>query len=71
LRSGGSYFSQNDMRLHFGLDQAKKVDLVEIGWLSGQVDQFRDLDVNRLYVLQEGGKIVSSNALKPARTKVL
>ena len=26
LRSGGSYFSQNDMRMHFGLDQAKKVD---------------------------------------------
>jgi hypothetical protein len=34
------------------LDQAKKVDLVEIRWLSGQVDQFRDLDANRLYVLQ-------------------
>jgi hypothetical protein len=24
LRSGGSYFSQNDLRIHFGLDQAKK-----------------------------------------------
>jgi hypothetical protein len=30
LRSGGSYFSQNDLRMHFGLDQAKKVDTVEI-----------------------------------------
>ena len=39
LRSGGSYFSQNDLRMHFGLDQAKKVDAVEISWLSGQVDR--------------------------------
>jgi enediyne biosynthesis protein E4 len=66
LRSGGSYFSQNDMRMHFGLEQAAKVDLVEIRWLSGQVDQLKDLDVNRLYVIQEGGKILKAEALKPA-----
>src|ERR1022692_2960217 len=66
LRSGGSYFSQNDMRMHFGLDQATKVDMVEIRWLSGQVDQLKDLDVNRLYVIQEGGKILKSEVLKPA-----
>jgi hypothetical protein len=59
LRSGGSYFSQNDMRMHFGLDQATKVDMVEIRWLSGQVDQLKDLAVNRLYVIQEGGKILN------------
>src|SRR5580693_7726477 len=66
LRSGGSYFSQNDMRMHFGLEQASKVDLVEIRWLSGQVDQLKDLDVNRLYVIQEGGKILKAEVLKPA-----
>jgi hypothetical protein len=69
LRSGGSYFSQNDLRLHFGLDQAKRVDLVRVSWLSGQVDQFRDLEVNRLYVLEEGGKILKSDTLTPARLK--
>ncbi|MGB6687117.1 MAG: CRTAC1 family protein [Terracidiphilus sp.] len=69
LRSGGSYFSQNDLRLHFGLDQAKHVDLVEVRWLSGQIDQFRNLDVNRLYVLQEGGKILKSEILQRARAK--
>ena len=67
LRSGGSYFSQNDMRMHFGLDQATKVDMVEIRWLSGQVDQLKDLDVNRLYVIQEGGKILKAEALQPAK----
>jgi enediyne biosynthesis protein E4 len=66
LRSGGSYFSQNDMRMHFGLEQATKVDGVEIRWLSGQVDQLKDLEVNRLYTIQEGGKILKSEALKPA-----
>ena len=55
--------------MHFGLDQAKKVDLVHVRWLSGQVDQFRDLEPNRLYVLEEGGKILKSDVLQPARPK--
>ncbi|MGB6596502.1 MAG: CRTAC1 family protein [Candidatus Acidiferrum sp.] len=66
LRSGGSYFSQNDMRMHFGLEQATKVDSVEIRWLSGQIDKLNDLAVNRLYLIQEGGKILKSDVLKPA-----
>jgi hypothetical protein len=67
LRSGGSYFSQNDMRMHFGLDQATKVDSVEVRWLSGQVDHFENLEVNRSYLLQEGGKILKAEILVPAR----
>ncbi len=66
LRSGGSYFSQNDMRLHFGLDQATKVDTVELRWLSGQIDLLKDLEVNRLYTIQEGGKILKAEQLTPA-----
>jgi hypothetical protein len=67
LRSGGSYFSQNDLRMHFGLDQANKVDAVEIRWLSGQVDQLKNLEVNQLYVVQEGGKILKSAPLTQAK----
>jgi enediyne biosynthesis protein E4 len=67
LRSGGSYFSQNDLRMHFGLDQAKNVDMVEIRWLSGQIDQLKDLEVNQLYVVQEGGKILQSGPLAKAK----
>ena len=66
LRSGGSYFSQNDLRMHFGLDQAKKVDMVELRWLSGQVDPLKDLEVNRLYTIQEGGKVLKAEQLTPA-----
>ncbi len=71
LRSGGSYFSQNDLRMHFGLDQAAKVDKVEIRWLSGQVDELKDLEVNRLYVIQEGGKVLKVETLHPAVRKAL
>lgn len=66
LRSGGSYFSQNDLRMHFGLEHATKVDTVELHWLSGQVDKLHDLNVNSLYVIQEGGKILQSGPLQKA-----
>ena len=67
LRSGGSYFSQNDLRLHFGLLHATKVDTVELRWLSGQVDTLHDLKVNSLYVIQEGGKILQAGPLQKAK----
>jgi len=67
VRSGGSYYSQNDLRLHFGLDQAKVVDLVEVRWPSGQVDTFRNLDVNRLYIIEEGSKTPKAKVLSGIR----
>ncbi len=63
VRSGGSYYSQNDFRLHFGLDQAKTVDTLEIRWPSGTVDTLKALAVNRLYVIEEGGKILKTQAM--------
>jgi hypothetical protein len=33
--SGASYCSQSDLRLHFGLGKATKVDKLEIRWPSG------------------------------------
>jgi hypothetical protein len=56
VRSGGSYYSQNDLRLHFGLDQAEVVDSLEVRWPSGQVDKFNNLPVNRLHIVTEGAK---------------
>ena len=58
VRSGGSYFSQNDLRIHFGLGSAQKVDLLEIRWPSGTVDALKDVTVNQLVYVKEGEGIV-------------
>ena len=63
VRSGGSYYSQNDLRLHFGLDQAVKADTVEIAWPSGAKDVLHDLAANHLYLVEEGGKILKVVAM--------
>jgi hypothetical protein len=60
VRSCNGYYSASDLRIHFGLGEAQKVDLVEIRWPSGVVDTLKDLDVKRLYVIEEGGKILKT-----------
>ena len=54
VRSGGGYFSQNDLRVHFGLGKAEKVDLLEIRWLSGQIDTLKDIKANQVIYVKEG-----------------
>lgn len=53
VRSGGSYISQSDLRLHFGLGKASKVDL-EIHWPSGQIEKIPGIGVNRVITVVEG-----------------
>jgi enediyne biosynthesis protein E4 len=60
VRSGGGYFSQNDMRIHFGLGKAPKVELLEIRWPSGAVDSLKDVKPNQLVYVKEGEGIVRS-----------
>jgi hypothetical protein len=66
VRSGGSYYSQNDLRLHFGLQDATIVDLIEVRWPSGQVDTYSNLAINRLYIVEEGSKTARAETLTPA-----
>jgi len=58
VRSGGGYFSQSDLRVHFGLGKAEKVELLEIRWPSGAVDTLKDVKVNQLIYAKEGEGIV-------------
>jgi hypothetical protein len=58
VRSGGGYFSQSDLRLHFGLGKVQKVDLIEVRWPSGQVETFKDLAVNELVIIKEGAGVL-------------
>jgi|ERR1700733_1795137 len=54
VRSGSSYISNNDMRVHFGLGAAAKIDWVQIRWPSGLVERFEGLGVDAIHTLKEG-----------------
>ena len=69
VRSGGSYISQNDLRVHFGLGKAEKVDLLEIRWPSGQVDTLKDIKPNQLVFIKEGEGVVRTMQF-PAAPKI-
>jgi len=54
VRSGGSYLSHNDMRVHFGLGQATAAARLEIRWPSGLVEKFQDLGADQFLLVKEG-----------------
>jgi hypothetical protein len=54
VRSGASYLSQGDLRLHFGLGQSRRADLVEVRWPSGAVQRLRDVAADQTVTLHEG-----------------
>jgi hypothetical protein len=60
VRSGGSYISQNDLRVHFGLGKAERVELLEIRWPSGAVDTLKDIKPNQLIYVKEGQGVLRS-----------
>jgi hypothetical protein len=53
VRSGGSYLSQNDLRLHFGLGTASTIDSIEINWPSGISQVLKMQGVNRILSITE------------------
>jgi hypothetical protein len=67
VRSGGSYLSQNDLRIHFGLGKAEKVDVLEIRWPSGHVDTLKDIKANQLIFVKEGEGITRTMQFAKSR----
>jgi len=66
VRSGSSYISQNDLRVHFGLGSTAKLDSVQVRWPSGLVELFNDLSVDAIHTLKEGsGKTAAPTPKKP------
>ena len=68
--SGGSYLSQDDLRIHFGLGPHDHLDKAEIVWPSGKAETLTNLAADRFYKVKEGQGVVSSQspahlALKP------
>ena len=63
VMSGSSYYSQSDLRLHFGLGRAAAADSLEVSWPSGLKETFKDLPAHHLFVVQEGKGIVDKRRL--------
>jgi hypothetical protein len=55
VRGGGSYLSQNDFRVHFGLGAATRVDRLEVRWPNGNEQAWQNLDIDRVHTLTEEG----------------
>jgi hypothetical protein len=53
VRSGGSYLSQNDLRLHFGIGRAAKADRIEVDWPSGKRQVEPVSIINRVIEIRE------------------
>ena len=68
VRSSSGYFSQSDLRVHFGIGKAEKVDLLEIRWPSGAVDTLKDVKPNQLIYIKESEGIVRSVQLGQQKT---
>jgi hypothetical protein len=54
VRGGGSYYSQNDFRVHFGLGAATSVDRVEVRWPSGRDEAWTKVAANAILKITEG-----------------
>lgn len=65
VRSGGSYLSQSDLRLHFGLADPRRADRVEISWPSGRTETFTNLAADRLHCAKEGAGVVPCSSIRP------
>jgi hypothetical protein len=61
VQSGGSYLSQSDLRIHFGLGGHEKVDKLEVFWPSGKVETLTNVVADHFYILKEG------EGISPAR----
>ncbi len=66
--SGGSYLSQNDLRIHFGLGNRDRVDKAEILWPDGKTQTLTDLDADRFYRIRESKGILSIKTAQQMKT---
>jgi hypothetical protein len=63
VRGGGSYISQNDLRLHFGLGKTVQLDEVEIIWPNGKQERLTNLAADFSYTVTEGAGVTNKVAL--------
>ena len=68
VRGGGSYLSQNDLRIHFGLGEARVMDTVNIRWPNGNTEALRNIAADAIYTITEGQGITNTQQLPPPTT---
>ncbi len=54
VRGGGSYLSQNDLRVHAGLGTAASADRIEVRWPNGREELWENIASNQVLTLEEG-----------------
>lgn len=54
VRSGSSYLSHNDLRLHFGLGKEVQIKQLEVRWPSGAIDYLKDIEADQILTIREG-----------------
>jgi hypothetical protein len=67
VRSGSSYMSNSDMRVHFGLGKIDKIEWVEVRWPSGMIERFSSVPVDQIHTLKEGSGAPVEADLKKAQ----
>jgi len=67
VASSGSYLSQNDLRIHFGLGKNTVVAKATVLWPDGKTEVLTGLTADRFYVVREGSGVVSSMPPAPPR----
>ncbi len=65
VRSSGSYLSQGDLRIHFGLGDHQSVDKLDVLWPNGKVESIPNLAADHCYTIREGAGVVRTDAPKP------
>jgi hypothetical protein len=66
VRSGGSFCSQSDLRLHFGLGPNSRAERIEVAWPSSHREVIKNVPANQRIVIKEGSGIVTSQNFLPA-----
>jgi hypothetical protein len=69
VHCGTSVMSQSDLRLHFGLGDAKEIDSIEIKWPTTQkTEKFTKIEANQILTIKEGSGIIKAERLeKPGK----
>jgi enediyne biosynthesis protein E4 len=70
VRSGGSYLSSSDLRLHFGLGNHAAIDRIEIRWPRGQTQKIANPPVDHILMIKEGEGLVASKPFRKPRAGV-